>query len=66
MSNFIPRAKVLDECERQAIAKAKSLALIRSVQAKIKKAEELNEKFVLTQDELREVERSMKFNMEIE
>ena len=66
MSKFIPRTKVYDECERQAIAQAKSLADIKSAMAKIKKAEELSEKIVLTADETREVCRAVNFNMEID
>lgn len=66
MSKFIPRKNVYDECERQQIAKAKSLADIKSAQAKIKRAEELGEKICLTADETREVCRAVNFSMEIE
>lgn len=66
MSKFIPRKNVYDECERQQIAKAKSLRDIDTAMAKIKKSEETGEKIVLTSDELREVQRAMNFNMVID
>jgi len=70
MSKFIPRKNVYDECERQQIAKAKSLVDLNNAKIKIQKLKDTNQDVnlanVLTSDELREVQRAVKYNMEIE